>query len=274
VADHCPLLLDCTTQSGGRKRFQFERFWLRLDGFDEVVKSAWEVVQGDTDPFRRLTAKLKLTARRLMSWSDKKVGSIKLQLMLAREVVLRLDMAMESRQLTPDERRLRAHLKQTYLGLASLERTMARQRAKIAWLREGDANTAFFHQHAAYRRQKNVIHSLRVDNAIVSDHAAMAGATFAHFDGLLGTSVARTHSLDLDFLDVTPEDLSELEEAFTEEEVWEVIKHLPPGKAPSPDGFTAEFLQKCWGWSRLTSWRLLTSFTRCVGADSKALTRL
>jgi hypothetical protein len=125
---------------------------LKLDGFSEEVQSAREVVQGDTDPFRRLTAKLKLTARRLMSWSDKKVGCVKLQLMIAWEVVLRLDIAMESRQLSPDERRLRAHLKQAYLGLASLERTMARQRAKIAWLREGDANTAFFHQHAAYRR--------------------------------------------------------------------------------------------------------------------------
>ncbi|XP_071679058.1 uncharacterized protein [Lolium perenne] len=198
VADHCPVLFDCTTLSAGWKRFQFERFWLRLDGFDEVVQSAWDVVHGDTDPFRRLTAKLKLTACRLMSWSDKKVGCIKLQLMIAREVVLRLDIAMESRLLTPDERRLRAHLKQAYLGLASLERTMARQRAKIAWLREGHANTAFFHQHAAYRRQKNVIHSLRADNAVVSDHAAMAEATFAHFEGLLGTSVARAHSLDLD----------------------------------------------------------------------------
>jgi hypothetical protein len=41
VADHCPLLLDCTTQSMGRKRFQFERFWLKLDGFNEVVQDAW-----------------------------------------------------------------------------------------------------------------------------------------------------------------------------------------------------------------------------------------
>lgn len=137
VADHCPLLLDCTTQSTGRKRFQFERFWLKLDGFSEVVQSAWEVIEGDPDPFRRLTAKLKRTARSLMSWSDKKIGCVKLQLMTAREVVLRLDVAMESRPLSPDERRLRARLKQAYLGLASLERTMARQRAKIAWLREG-----------------------------------------------------------------------------------------------------------------------------------------
>jgi hypothetical protein len=117
--------------------------------------------------------------------------------MIAREVELRLDIAMESRLLSPDERRLRAHLKHAYLGLASLERTMAQQRAKIAWLREGDANTSFFHQHAAYRRQKNVIHSLQADGAVISDHAAMAEATFTHFEGLLGTSVDRLTSPSL-----------------------------------------------------------------------------
>jgi hypothetical protein len=42
-----------------------------------------------------------------MIWSDKKIGCVKLQLMIAREVVLRLDITMESRQLSPDERRLR-----------------------------------------------------------------------------------------------------------------------------------------------------------------------
>lgn len=157
------------------------------------------VIEGDPDPFRRLTAKLKRTTRSLMSWSDKKVGCVKLQLMTAREVVLRLDITMESRPLSSDERRLRARLKLAYLGLASLERTMARQRAKIAWLREGDANTAFFHQHAAYHRQKNVIHSLQVEGAVVSDHATMAEASFTHFEGLLGTTVDRQYSLDLDF---------------------------------------------------------------------------
>jgi hypothetical protein len=59
VADHCPLLLDCTTKSTGRKQFQFERFWLKLDGFEDAVRRTWDVVEGDPDPFRRLTAKLK-----------------------------------------------------------------------------------------------------------------------------------------------------------------------------------------------------------------------
>jgi hypothetical protein len=37
VADHCSLLVDCMTQLVGRKRFQFECFWIKLEGYDEVV---------------------------------------------------------------------------------------------------------------------------------------------------------------------------------------------------------------------------------------------
>jgi hypothetical protein len=76
------------------------------------------------------------------------------------EIVYRLDVVMESPQLSADERALSTRLEHTYLGLASLERTMARQRAKVAWLSEGDANTAFFHQHTSHRRQINVVHNL------------------------------------------------------------------------------------------------------------------
>jgi hypothetical protein len=49
----------------------------------------------------------------------------------------------------------------------------------------------------------------------------------------------------LDFLGSFSENLSKLEAAFTEEEVWEVVRHLLSGKAPGPDGCMVEFLQKC-----------------------------
>uniref|UniRef100_A0A452Z0G5 Uncharacterized protein n=1 Tax=Aegilops tauschii subsp. strangulata TaxID=200361 RepID=A0A452Z0G5_AEGTS len=49
----------------------------------------------------------------------------------------------------------------SYLGLASLERSIARQRARLANLKDGDANTSFYHRQCSYRRQKNTVHSLR-----------------------------------------------------------------------------------------------------------------
>jgi hypothetical protein len=67
ISDHCPLLLDCTPVTIGRGRFQFEQFWLRLDGFEEAVTAAWTTIDGDPDPFRRIVVKLKRTARQLMS---------------------------------------------------------------------------------------------------------------------------------------------------------------------------------------------------------------
>jgi hypothetical protein len=35
-----------------------------------------------------------------------------------------------------------------FLGLTSLQRSIARQEAKLLWLREGDTSMKFFHVHA------------------------------------------------------------------------------------------------------------------------------
>ena len=62
-----------------------------------------------------------------------------------------------------------------------------------------------------------MIHSLQV--TVISDHAAMAEASYTHFEGLLGTSVDRQFSIDLDFLETHSKDLSELEAPFIEEKI-------------------------------------------------------
>jgi hypothetical protein len=56
-----------------------------------------------------------------------------------------LDVAQEKRQLSAGELWLRKTFKLSLLGFSSLERTIARQRSKLRWLKEGDANTHLFH---------------------------------------------------------------------------------------------------------------------------------
>lgn len=79
--------------------------------------------------------------KELQSWSSKKIGSVKLQLLVAKELILRLDRAQDTRVLSPAEEDLRRQLKKLPLDLASLERTIARQHSRIMYLSEGDANT-------------------------------------------------------------------------------------------------------------------------------------
>ena len=54
-----------------QKRFHFEEFWMRLDGFHDTVAAAWGSVS-DPDPFRRLVRRLQATGRALTSWSAKR----------------------------------------------------------------------------------------------------------------------------------------------------------------------------------------------------------
>ena len=132
------------------------------------------------------------------------------------------------------------------MGLASLERTIAWQRARITLLKDGDANTSSFHRQCSYRRLKNRVHYLSVDGQTLTDHADMASAAFDHFNGLQGTQTNRDCTLDLLQLIEPSADLLELEAPFNDEEIWNAVKRLPARKAPGPDGFNAEFLRACW----------------------------
>uniref|UniRef100_A0A453F1R6 Uncharacterized protein n=1 Tax=Aegilops tauschii subsp. strangulata TaxID=200361 RepID=A0A453F1R6_AEGTS len=164
-----------------------------------TVATAWGSVH-DPDPFRRLMLRLQATTRMLTSWSAKTTGCIRDKMAISRELISRFDKAQEDRLLSPPEDGLRKQLKIAYLGLASLERTIVRQRARITTLNEGDANTAFFHRQCSYREQKNHIHALTVNGQVITGQGEMAQAAFAHFDELFGCPAARDCLLDLEHL--------------------------------------------------------------------------
>jgi hypothetical protein len=69
--------------------------------------------------------KLKRLSCHLQSWSQRKVGNIREQLQFAKESTHQLEIAQDSRVLSPQENWLRCQLKKHTLGLASLERTMS-----------------------------------------------------------------------------------------------------------------------------------------------------
>ena len=115
-----------------------------VPGFIEVAASPWGNSLPGADHCRQLDFKLRNTAKALTKWSSEKIGSVRLQLAVARVVILRFDTEEEHRQLQQWELELRRKLKFRVLGLASLARSIARQRSRVLYLREGDANTRFF----------------------------------------------------------------------------------------------------------------------------------
>ena len=104
-----------------KKRFQFESFWTKLPGFQETFQQSWDEQVPCCCPLERISIKLKRLTRALQSWSQKQVGNIKSKLALARDILHRLEIAQDHRQLSQDENWLKGELKRHCLALASLE---------------------------------------------------------------------------------------------------------------------------------------------------------
>lgn len=162
-SDHCPLVLADTTAPPRRATFKFEAFWPRFPRFRETLERAWQRPVASACPIARLNTKLKRAAFDLKIWARSLFSDAKVQLHLAAEVVLRLDIAQEARRLSPAEFCLRKQLKLRIIGLAAIERARKRQASRVSWLRAGDAKTAFFQAKINSRRRKNHIHSLQIE---------------------------------------------------------------------------------------------------------------
>jgi hypothetical protein len=109
-----------------------------------------------------LADKFSRLSRDLQSRSQKKIGHINQQLQLARELVHQLEIARHYRMFSSQEVWLRRRLKGHALGLFSLERSIARMYSRLHWLKDGDANTAYFHHHARYRKKNNFMAKVKV----------------------------------------------------------------------------------------------------------------
>lgn len=160
VSDHCPMLLTCDASFKHCRRFRFENFWPRLEGFSETVTAAWQRTCSSSDPIARFMEKLRHTARDLRSWHAKFTNNLSLKAAITSEVIALLDKAMDIRPLSVEERVLRAELKLQRLGLAAMERSFWRQRSRVRGIKEDDASSRYFQAKASARRRKNFIHRL------------------------------------------------------------------------------------------------------------------
>lgn len=228
------------------RRFKFEAFWVKAEGFMDTVVEAWTSVPSNGNPYVALDNKLRATAKSLKKWSDRWIGNVKLQVAIALEIILLLDKAMDTRELSPPERELRKLLKRKLLGLSSLERSIVRQRSRLIYLREGDGNTRLFHQSACHRQRRNMISMLSHNNEIATTQDDIAGMVDSYYDNLLGTAPHRPHAINLDQLQLPSMPMTQLDVEFTEEEIEKVVKSMPLDKAPGPDEFTRRFFATCW----------------------------
>ena len=98
VSDHSPLLMVGQRQVKRFTGFRFEVFWPKVQGYNEIVQSAWNRELSLVNPYLRLHTKLERTGKELRKWSRSKVGHVRLLLCAAKQLVGILDVVQEFRQ--------------------------------------------------------------------------------------------------------------------------------------------------------------------------------
>lgn len=211
------------------------------DGWDVMV--LWRAYPRDGMQLQMVWELMLLAKSVNVSW--KYLGGRKINLYLGGNKFQNLQKVLEEMQnddnRTHDELvEITRKLKKTYKD----EETFWRQKSRVAWLKEGDHNTKFFHAKTKQRRAENRIIGLwnEYDDWIMEDKEIVRVAS-NYFKELFSSS--NPNSVDEVWRDIPSKITMRMNETLTakatEEEVHMALFKMHPKKAPGPDGMTTLF---------------------------------
>ncbi|XP_027156871.1 uncharacterized protein LOC113758040 [Coffea eugenioides] len=246
-SDHCPLLIRGGSTSTRRSSFRFLNVWQGHSSFQTTVKSAWaQTVSGVG--MQKFFNKLQVVKRVLSRWNGRVFGNVSQRVQVAADNLLAKEILYDQNRDTLS--RMAVHeARAVHSRELALECEFWRQKAAIKWIKEGDANTSFFHAAVKQKRSSNFISRIRGNGDCwfdsIDDIKLSAGDFFSSlFTADRAACSGSRPSIDLPKL--TQEDNDMLLKSPSVEEVHKVICSLDPQSAAGPDGFGGGFYQSCW----------------------------
>ncbi|XP_075080475.1 uncharacterized protein LOC107786790 [Nicotiana tabacum] len=219
----------------------------RLDRCLDLVKENWKA-DFAANPFVSFNHKLKKLKKALSTWSKATYGDIFQKIASLEEVVLVHERQFE---LSPTQmNRQKLHKVQAeMIKYLALEEQFWRQKAGMAWFKDGDRNTRFFHAQVNGRRKRLKLTRIQ-DNlgnwVEEEDQIATEVVKFYQEQFREDTIPTTFHIIDHIPSMITMEQNEKLNSNPTREEIKHAVFGLNGDTAGGPDGFTGLFYQSCW----------------------------
>ncbi|KAJ9535293.1 hypothetical protein OSB04_un001605 [Centaurea solstitialis] len=248
VSDHSPAVVSFPSLSSFKPRpFKFCNHLADIRGFLPLVADAWNVkVEGCT--MFSVVSKLKGVKKGLRKLNFN-VGNVSENVKKLRADVERNQIACDA---DPEDGILRnegaSYLKALKEALSAEEKFL-RQKAKVHWLKEGDANTAYFHSVVKSKTNRGRIEEVENMEGQSFIGAEVPNQFILHFKEVLGKSdpvdsICDPNSLFLKKLSQVQAD--DMVRPIDDKEIREAIFDIDDLKAPGPDGFSSKFFKKSW----------------------------
>lgn len=250
TSDHSPLIIKGESRRHGKNPwFRFENFLADTPEFLETVEQIWKHnIYGV--PLYAVMCKLKCL-KPIFKEMKRRKGDLSANV---QEASTFLDTVQKFMVHYPTFSPL-LHLEQMcrfiYTRAVYQEQSYLKQRAKVAWLKEGDQCTSFFFRRMAVRRAKARINRLEGENGQIIDEPSLITKEIVGFyEQLLGTSIEP----DVGEGSLSPfirkrlsnESAIRMVRPVSMEEIKEVLFGFNDNKAPGPDGFNSRFFKRAW----------------------------
>ncbi|RVW41216.1 Retrovirus-related Pol polyprotein from type-1 retrotransposable element R2 [Vitis vinifera] len=220
TSDHFPIVLEGGGIRRGPTPFRFENMWLKVEGFNDIVRTWWQGIEVRGSASYRLAVKMKEIKKKLKVWNKEVFGRLETNKASALHQVDFWDRVESERVLSMEEAELKKEAKDSFKKWVLLEEAHWRQHSRELWLKDGDKNTGFFHRMASAHRRHNAMDRIKAD---------------------IGSIPVGCISL---------QDAESLETPFAENEIHSALMEMNGDKAPGPDGFTVAFWQDAWDFAK------------------------
>ena len=163
------------------------------------------------------------------------------------EALKLLDLWAEAAGLSPADMEARFKGFHDLWALLRARESQLFQQSRSRWLREGDANSAYFHSSIKLRRRRNSILALRMGTRWVESVSDIRAEIVDYFRNHFSEAFVDRPTLD----GVAFPTLSEVEGGgmvvpFSEEKNRKVVLESDKDKCSGPDGFNFSFYKRFW----------------------------
>ncbi|GLT51278.1 hypothetical protein SLA2020_246990 [Shorea laevis] len=247
ISDHCAIVLKSRTTDWGPRPFRVLDAWQQHPDFKKFVEKKWSEMEVEGYAGYKCQQKLKLLKGFLKDWNKEVFGNMETQYEQAVKKIEQVDKQNEISELEEAEIVKRQEGFSEMWECLRKKELIWKQKSRSRWVREGDANTRFFHRMAKGRRAHNNIAGLRCNGAWTDDPDMVKDEIARYFRRVFqGETWNRPKPGNIKFQQISEEKKEWLEKPFSVEEIEEGLRSCDGSKAPGPDGYNFNFLKFAW----------------------------
>lgn len=223
ISDHCPMLIKSSNLNWGPRPFRVLNCWFHDPGFFKFVENEWSRLHFNGWGAFILKENLRALRLRLKTWNAEVFGDLTKRRREIEQKMMEMDLKAEDGVLSEEEAKENRDLQLNFWKVTMQNESLLYQKSTSCLIREGDSNTRFFHYTINWKRRKNTLLGLNVDNNWIEEPSEVKQKAKEFFERkfekdnaeaprLDGVSFNQLSQGDNDFL-IAPFGLEEIKEA-------------------------------------------------------------